>query len=71
MYVGGGLALVGIFWMISQNQSQAAAATAALPAAAPAPGTSVGSQAIAVGSAYAQCIANGGTALSCLGLSQS
>jgi hypothetical protein len=68
IYVGAGLAVLGVGWILYQ-QSQNAPPMVAAPAAGPAP--SLASQGIAVGSAYAQCIAAGGNALTCLGQSTS
>jgi hypothetical protein len=63
MYVGGGLAVAGVLWILYQNsQNQQIAVTV--------PTTSGGTNAGAIVSGltpYAQCIANGGNVLSCLG----
>ena len=65
IYVGAGLAVLGVGYILYQNsQANAAASTPALPASSGSGPTNV----VAALSPYEQCIANGGNVASCLGL---
>jgi hypothetical protein len=71
MYVGAGIAVLGVGYILYQSSQANAGAASAPTLPATSPSGSVASTAIAAGSAYAQCIAAGGNALTCLGQSQS
>jgi hypothetical protein len=63
MYVGGGLAVAGVLWILYQNSQNQVVVTAP-PAST---GTTNAGAVVSALTPYAQCIANGGNVISCLG----